>query len=95
MLRNSVALVLLIHLLGKSVEAGWRQEGLKAHNELRAAHGASPLVLDGKVKNKTHFQSMHKTIEFFPVLKKPKDTNCTSLLINSTLLVEPRGAGLC
>ena len=95
MLRNSVALVLLIHLLGKSVEAGWRQEGLKAHNKLRAAHGASPLVLDGKVKNKTHFQSMHKIIEFFPVLKKPKDTNCTSLLINSTLLVEPRGAGLC
>ena len=94
MLRNSVALVLLIHLLGKSVEAGWRQEGLKAHNELRAAHGASPLVLNGKVKNETHFQSMHKTIEFFPA-EKPKDTNCTSLLINSTFLVKPRGAGLC
>ena len=58
MLRNSVALVLLIHILGKSVEAGWREEGLRAHNELRAAHGASPLVLDGKVKNQTHFQKM-------------------------------------
>ena len=95
MLRYSVTLVLCIHLLGKSVEAGWREEGLRAHNELRAAHGASPLVLNGKVKNRAHFQSMHKTIEFFPVLKKPKDTNCTSLLINSTVLVEPRGAGLC
>ena len=94
MLKNRVTLVLLIHLLGKSVEAGWRQEGLKAHNELRAAHGASPLVLNGKVKNETHFQSMHKTIEFFPA-EKPKDTNCTSLLINSTFLVKPRGAGLC
>ena len=50
MLRNSVALVLVVHLLGKTVEAGWREDGLKAHNELRAAHGASPLVLDAKVK---------------------------------------------
>ena len=89
MLGNRVTLLLLIHLLGNSVEAGWRQEGLKAHNELRAAHGASPLVLNGKVKNKTHFQSKHKTNEFFPLLEKPKDTNCTSLLINSTLLVKP------
>ena len=54
MLRNSVALVLVVHLLGKTVEAGWREDGLKAHNELRAAHGASPLVLDAKVK--TNFQ---------------------------------------
>ena len=50
MLRNSVALVLVVHLLGKTVEAGWREDGLKARNELRAAHGASPLVLDAKVK---------------------------------------------
>ena len=50
MLRDSVALVLVVHLLGKTVEAGWREDGLKAHNELRAAHGASPLVLDAKVK---------------------------------------------
>ena len=74
MLRNSVTLVLFIHLLGKSVEAGWREEGLKAHNELRAAHGASPLVLDGKVKNQTHFQQMDKSIELFSCL--PKDSNC-------------------
>merc|ERR1712198_825885 len=49
MLRDSVALVLVVHLLGKTVEAGWREDGLKAHNELRAAHGASPLVLDAKL----------------------------------------------
>ena len=50
MLRNSVALVLVVHLLGKTVEADWKQVGLKAHNKLRAAHGAPPLVLDSKVK---------------------------------------------
>ena len=52
MLRNSVDLLLVVHLLGKTVgvEAGWREDGLKAHNELRAVHGASPLVLDDKVK---------------------------------------------
>ena len=50
MLRNSVALVLVVHMMGKTVEADWKQVGLKAHNDLRAAHGASPLVLDSKVK---------------------------------------------
>ena len=50
MLRNSVALVLVVHLLGETVAADWRQVGLRAHNEFRIAHGASPLVLDSKVK---------------------------------------------
>ena len=56
MLRNSVDLLLVVHLLGKTVgvEAGWREDGLKAHNELRAAHGASPLVLDDKKKHRTN-----------------------------------------
>ena len=49
MVINFLAFVLLIHLLDVPVEAGWREEGLEAHNRYRKAHGAADLKLDAGV----------------------------------------------
>ena len=51
MVINFLAIVLLFHLLGVPVEAGWREEGLEAHNRYRKAHGAAALKLDVEVSN--------------------------------------------
>ena len=47
----AIVLVLFIYLLGAPVEAGWREEGLAAHNRYRKAHGAAALKLDAEVNN--------------------------------------------
>ena len=49
MFRICLSVVLALQLLGKTVEGGWRDEGLRIHNVYRAMHGAAPLVLDDKV----------------------------------------------
>ena len=51
MVINFLAFVLLINLLDVPVEAGWREEGLAAHNRYRKAHGAAALALDSGVNN--------------------------------------------
>ena len=51
MVINFLAIVLFIHLLGVPVDAGWREEGLTAHNRYRKAHGAAALTLDSGVNN--------------------------------------------
>ena len=51
MVINFLAIVLFIYLLGAPVEAGWREEGLAAHNRYRKAHGAAALKLDAEVNN--------------------------------------------
>ena len=47
----AIVLVLFIYSLGAPVEAGWREEGLAAHNRYRKAHGAAALKLDAEVNN--------------------------------------------
>ena len=51
MFRICLSVVLALQLLGKTVEGGWRDEGLKIHNVYRAMHDAEPLELDEKVNN--------------------------------------------